>query len=177
MGKQLSAKCIYLGKRADKARKGEKPWEHFAWDVTLTYGEQHLSTPYKCGMGHVEGYREGSGRVRTEAQLRAAKLDPHTVAGANARANPVPRAPSAFDVLNSLVSDATCWNCARGFEEFCADLGYDEDSRTAERVYNACAETYKQLRSLLGSDFESVLSMDEDALQAWCDERAQEVSQ
>lgn len=54
--------------------------------------------------------------------------------------------PTLPDVLDCLVSDAEYVD--RAFEEFCADLGYDEDSRTAERVYQACVRTGRALRRL-----------------------------
>ena len=31
------------------------------------------------------------------------------------------------------------------FEDFCSELGYDEDSRTAERIYIAVIKEYKDL--------------------------------
>ena len=34
------------------------------------------------------------------------------------------------------------------FDEFCAEFGYDEDSRRAEKIYNACKDTYDRLSAL-----------------------------
>lgn len=51
--------------------------------------------------------------------------------------------PSVYDVLACLTkSDPGT------FEDFCADFGYDEDSRTAERIYFAVQKEYAQLAKL-----------------------------
>ena len=48
--------------------------------------------------------------------------------------------PSVYDVLACLSK------CDPGtFEDFCSDFGYDDDSRTAERVYFAVQKEYTQL--------------------------------
>lgn len=50
---------------------------------------------------------------------------------------------SVYDVLACLTK------CDPGtFEDFCSDYGYDEDSRTAERVYFAVQKEYAQLARL-----------------------------
>lgn len=36
------------------------------------------------------------------------------------------------------------------FEDFCNDLGYDEDSRRAERIHKACEESGSKLIQLVG---------------------------
>ena len=51
--------------------------------------------------------------------------------------------PSVYDVLACLqkYDPGT-------FEDFCSDCGYDEDSRTAERIYFAAQKEYTQLARL-----------------------------
>jgi len=45
------------------------------------------------------------------------------------------------------------------FEEWAAEFGYDEDSRQAERTFNACQQLSNDLRDLLGEElFELLLS-------------------
>jgi hypothetical protein len=63
--------------------------------------------------------------------------------------------PDAASVVYSLISDADSVR-DRSFEEFCGDLGYDEDSRTAERVYNACVKMLPRIEALLGPHYEAV---------------------
>ena len=39
------------------------------------------------------------------------------------------------------------------FEEFCGELGYDEDSRNAEKIHKACIKTSEELQSIgIGGD-------------------------
>ena len=38
------------------------------------------------------------------------------------------------------------------FEEFCSDYGYDEDSRTAEKIYIAVVREYKQLERIFTTE-------------------------
>lgn len=57
---------------------------------------------------------------------------------------PVP--PKADDVIASLITD---WQCAKEtFEDFCGDLGYDTDSRTALQVYLDCQDTKNKLQRM-----------------------------
>jgi len=57
-------------------------------------------------------------------------------------------APNIVDVIASLAMDAT----DAPFEEFCADLGYDEDSRKAEAVWLTCCETGRVMRRNIGNE-------------------------
>jgi hypothetical protein len=66
--------------------------------------------------------------------------------------------PEAAGVLECLLSDATCGD--ESFEDFCSDMGYDEDSRRAERVYRHCKKINKSLKALLGDDYETFLYSD-----------------
>lgn len=51
--------------------------------------------------------------------------------------------PQLLDVLQSLLSDAS--GADQSFEEWCRDLGYDDDSRKALRIYQACEEIAREL--------------------------------
>jgi hypothetical protein len=57
--------------------------------------------------------------------------------------------PTAADVLDCLASDASSVD-QNSFEDWCAEMGSDPDSRRAERTYKACAQSAKRLRQLLG---------------------------
>lgn len=48
--------------------------------------------------------------------------------------------PDLKDVEYSLVSDAECAESSLDFDDFCANLGYSNDSRKAEKIYNACKD-------------------------------------
>ena len=63
--------------------------------------------------------------------------------------------PSAADVLGSLLSDAgTVYALQDGgsFEEWAEDLGYDADSRKAERVWRQVVAQTERLERFLGDE-------------------------
>ncbi len=60
------------------------------------------------------------------------------------------RAPKAEEVLDCIASDAAGVENARDFSDWCADYGYSDDSRKAERIFRACAAEARQLRRWLG---------------------------
>lgn len=61
--------------------------------------------------------------------------------------------PVAHDVLDCLLSDADLG--ANTFDDFCAELGYDTDSRKALESYLECQSMSKKLHRLLGADFDT----------------------
>jgi hypothetical protein len=60
------------------------------------------------------------------------------------------KAPKAADVLNCLASDAGTIDNARSFEDWASELGYDQDSRKAERIHKACLRETDKLEDFLG---------------------------
>jgi hypothetical protein len=68
--------------------------------------------------------------------------------------------PSVEDVLGSLFLDARC--AEDGFEAFCMDLGYDEDSRKDYATWEACKETAERLRFLFGDRYEDYANTEWD---------------
>lgn len=58
--------------------------------------------------------------------------------------------PQAADVLDTLASDASTIENAQSFEEWAAELGYDADSRKAERTYRIVQKQADGLKQLLG---------------------------
>lgn len=61
-----------------------------------------------------------------------------------------------MEVLGCVLSDASSGE-ADSFAEFCAELGYDDDSRKAEKIYAACQQITKKLRQLLRDDFDAFI--------------------
>jgi hypothetical protein len=47
------------------------------------------------------------------------------------------------NALENIISDAIAGNDS--FEEFCSNFGYDEDSRSVERIHNACKESLSKM--------------------------------
>lgn len=56
--------------------------------------------------------------------------------------------PSTGQILETLVMDAS--GADQDFEEWASDLGYDIDSRRAERIYRGVVGQTAELRNLLG---------------------------
>ena len=64
--------------------------------------------------------------------------------------------PTPADVLSSLLLDTNSVEYS-SFEEWCADLGYDADSRKAERIYRSCEAMNPKLHQFLGDLYESAM--------------------
>lgn len=60
--------------------------------------------------------------------------------------------PYTDDVLECLASDSASIENARHFEDWCADLGYDGDSRRAERTYKITCKQAEKFEKFLGVD-------------------------
>jgi hypothetical protein len=60
--------------------------------------------------------------------------------------------PEINDVLYCLASDANTVENARSFEDWCGDLGFDTDSRRAEKLWKASEKEAAKLEGLLGRE-------------------------
>jgi hypothetical protein len=65
--------------------------------------------------------------------------------------------PTVEDVLDCLASDA---GGASTFEDWCAELGYDSDSRKAEQTYRLIKEQSEKLAALLGPAYGELLKVE-----------------
>lgn len=64
-----------------------------------------------------------------------------------------PKIKTEYDALNAFycfVSDAVSGK--ESFDNFCSELGYDEDSRTAERTFKACKRSLEKLERIYDGD-------------------------
>ena len=57
--------------------------------------------------------------------------------------------PTAREVIGCLISDAGCVQWGESFEDFCSELGYDEDSRKAEEIFKTTQKQTKKLMQFL----------------------------
>lgn len=62
--------------------------------------------------------------------------------------------PDATSVLSCLSMDA--YRGSETFEEFCSDLGYDTDSRSAYDTWQTCRDTELRMRRMFGNKFDTV---------------------
>jgi hypothetical protein len=74
------------------------------------------------------------------------------------------REPEAADVLDCLASDSAGYENAQSFEDWCAEYGYDTDSRKAERIYRTCEAQADKLKAFLGPEAYDTLLWDTDRL-------------
>ncbi len=65
--------------------------------------------------------------------------------------------PNVGEVLESLVMDAHAAD--ESFPDFCADFGYDEDSRKALATWHACRKIREDLENWAGRQFPSLLTV------------------
>jgi hypothetical protein len=65
--------------------------------------------------------------------------------------------PTADEVLECLLSDASGLDDAAGFEEWAREYGYDPDSRKAKRTYREVCRHAENLRRFLGDDYASAV--------------------
>jgi len=68
---------------------------------------------------------------------------------------PIP--PLCADVVSCLVLDASTYDNAASFSDWCRELGMNVDSIKDKRTYDLVGEQSKQLRHLLGSEYENAL--------------------
>ncbi len=59
--------------------------------------------------------------------------------------------PTAAEVLNCLASDASSVE-GNSFDTWANEMGFDEDSRKAQRTYNTIVRQMRSLGRILGSD-------------------------
>jgi hypothetical protein len=143
-------------------------WQSLNWRVTLKVkGREVMTTDYSAGIGHAPSHKATKAPARYSGSLRFWKAEAVAFEIENGFAaipkwsgiradKKRPIAPEACDVLYSLASEAGVLNCS-GFEDWASDMGYDDDSRKAEKIYKECIETALKLRAALGDDGLSAL--------------------
>ena len=72
--------------------------------------------------------------------------------------------PDAADVLDCLASDAGSIEYVSGFEEWANELGFDPDSRKAERTFEVSRRQSLALKRFLGDELYETLLNDTERL-------------
>jgi len=111
-------------------------------------GRRVLSTFYSAGAGIVEQWArtEAPAHIRRKARKPRGSADHREALAIATKAY----RPTAVDVVGCLLLESDAIDCS--FEEWADALGYDSDSRSAERIYRICREHALELRGALGSD-------------------------
>lgn len=140
--------------------------------VTLTRNGQSLTTSYRKG----SAYRvwEHNHRNRLAGSIWASRYKPgERVPFVGKRyyddsepaklfdAATSPVTPTLEEVVQSLIMDASFVRHGQSFDDFCAELGYDEDSRKAEQSFAGCTEIWRGLVRL-GVDFDQLEAIFQD---------------
>ena len=68
--------------------------------------------------------------------------------------------PTVADVLSNLLTDASGYESARNFEEWCSQYGYDSDSRKALATYEAIGHNTAAIHKLLGKDYNFLATLE-----------------
>jgi hypothetical protein len=152
-GVAYSAILVQRGAIQQPDTKDGKPWEHDAWEIVFAKsGANSLRVPYKTGIGHRKApawdrsiYARSPKTAFDRRQLE--------VSGR-------PVAPDAADVLHSLTMDDTR---GESFRDWCANYGYDDDSRRALATYELCQRQTDDARRFFGREtFERIAEILQD---------------
>ena len=108
----------------------------FHWRVFLSCDGRTMETDFYCGAGWVE-------------KLKPYQIQRNRSVPGYWKAKPKP--PTSADVLSSLIMGANSSDST--FPDFCADMGYSEDSRKALETYLQCQDSGVKVRALLGPFF------------------------
>lgn len=121
--------------------------------VLLHNDKMILKTDYTRGCGHCPSYNQSLRGMSVDvAEGIKYECERGRAASGNAKKVRINAAiePDICDVFYGLVSDVEADDVS--FKEWCGNLGYDPDSRSAERIYNECAANGKALRRAVGAD-------------------------
>ena len=164
-GITVASVFVPLSRVAPERRKDWGDALSLNWQCTIKRGERViLTTDYTQGIGHapsdsmrfpdswlpIEKRRAKRTAHEHEAETgRIASYGSHH--SGVLRSNGLIPPPDPADVFYSLLMDCDVLESG-GFENWAADLGYDTDSRKAERTFAACVDIAVKLMGALGAD-------------------------
>ena len=134
----------------------EDEWKRSAnhWDVTLTFNGKDYHVDYWMGSGLVE-YKPLRPGQFPKGEWTDVKYN-HYGPGKDALTKP--RRPEVTEVLYSLSSD--CSLADQSFDDFCADLGCDTDSRKAYASWEECRDQMFRIQRWLGASYDIFINTD-----------------
>ena len=114
----------------------ERPGHSYGYDVEYHQGSAYRATPHAMWQAQKSGrpvkrVHIPQHRVSYDQRLLLEKSKPIT--------------PKLIDVVHALVVDAGCVCNGESFDDFCDEFGYDNDSITHRKCYDACVETWQAL--------------------------------
>lgn len=134
------------------------------WKIVLSRPGRSakVETDYCQGIGHIPNFRTYPGHPTMDEDAYMKNVaergkyyekglpSSHSLALNLCMPTPLPP-PKKEDVLGCLLMDAEALDHP-DFESWAEEYGYDEDSRKAEAIYNACLAGGLRLRALLGEE-------------------------
>lgn len=118
MGIKFAAAFLYHGPHFED----EKEYRN-VWQLTLTRGRDVISVKFGQSINEFFIFEKSRETGRLTKRLRPIKI-----------------IPNAFDLLTCLTK-----NDPGSFSNFCAEFGFDTDSRKAEKTYLAVREEWEQV--------------------------------
>ena len=106
------------------------------WRFTLQRNGHKMSGEYSQGIGHLE-WRTTAPKYGRYSVLDSGAIRGAISTGKNKRCQVVK--PKTADLLYCLLTDVNAGE--ESFPDFCSDFGYDEDSRKALGIWEACRKT------------------------------------
>lgn len=125
------------------------------WRIKLSKVKTCFECDYSAGIGHIPGYvhqlfGEMTVEVADEIKGVCERGRCNMKHPGSSLASQIPP-PPLWDILSSLASDSDVLNYS-SFEDWALELGYDADSRKAEKIYQDCLKQALALRNLLGKE-------------------------
>lgn len=144
-----------------QSRNAKEKHVSLNWLVMIEKNSQVITTDYMQGIAHLPNYTQALSNnamyadylrecANTGKYAKNVKNRESFFRGAGYPLVNIP-APELTDVLYSLMMDSDALNYS-SFEDWAENLGYDKDSRTAEKIYKSCLEIALKMRAMLGPD-------------------------
>lgn len=151
-----------------QSRNKDEKQPSLNWLIRLSRKGQAIETDYMQGCGHVAGYKQlwnptawekRNQKELVEKTCETGKAHKYFSSLDAVRWTTAQKLggywimkleqpqPILDEVLYSLLMDADVLNYAT-FEEWAGEFGYEEDSRSAEKVYQACLKIALQLKQM-----------------------------
>lgn len=161
----LTYAAVFIPQSASRNANEKRPTLN--WKVTLSRNGVALGPlDYSAGIAHVPGYKQHYANT-IDAQADRRQMEQASETGKTWRKDrggrtaylPLPR-PLLADVLYSLHMDASAAD--ETFDDWCANYGYDTDSRKAFASYHECVQYGITLKRMLGTDYATLATIFQD---------------
>jgi hypothetical protein len=144
------------------SRNCEEKESSLNWKIKIKNDKGSFTTDFMKGTGHLgysqlsptNSYQKNMIAQAIETAVETGTASNIVLNGVNAKVGMTKKDfphPTLEDILYSLTLDATAKNFST-FESWASDLGFDTDSRSAEKTYLDCQKTAQALIKILGNE-------------------------